>query len=217
MPNKIDCVVSALAANPDAGWCFHSLQLIRDSGTGNLLATTATDQAIEKSQVTVLDFRDQIRRGSLTFVAPPTSGLCFRREVLQEILPMPEAIKITSDNYVKLASVALRKGLCLSTELSLQRIHGNNAYTLRSDNQYKRARARMLLLTGYHLRASFPCLRRLSNRMIARGIAASWRVGGIEHDLRPQIRSIMSSNSALENIDIAVRTMGHRMLDTTVG
>ena len=48
-------------------------------------------------------------------------------------MPIPEAITITSDNYLKLSSLALEPGYFIAEQYALQRIHGENAYTGRKD------------------------------------------------------------------------------------
>ena len=44
---------------------------------------------------------------------------------------MPEIIRITSDGYIKVVALGVAEGFLASEELSLQRIHNNNAYTRR--------------------------------------------------------------------------------------
>ena len=97
-----------------------------------------------------------VRSNVLSFIPPATSGLAFTRRMLEQILPMPESIRITSDNYLKFSSMALAPGYYIEEQLVLQRIHGNNLYT-GLDNLKIRANAQIATALG--LRSNFPALR----------------------------------------------------------
>ena len=45
------------------------------------------------------------------------------------MIPVPEGLKITADNYLKLSGLLLAPLLFVDTTLSIQRIHGDNLYT----------------------------------------------------------------------------------------
>src|SRR3546814_14305070 len=59
------------------------------------------------------------------------SGLSFRRDALSAVLPMPESIRIASDEFPKFAALALFPGDHEGEALALQRLHGANAETLK--------------------------------------------------------------------------------------
>lgn len=98
-----------------------------------------------------------------------TSGLCFTRELLSKILPMPSEIKITSDDYIKYAALGSSPGYAFVEHFALQRIHGNNAYTFRNDKQL--LRAKILIQTAYFLRQNFPDIKAYANNLFALGLA----------------------------------------------
>ena len=116
-----------------------------------------------------------VRSNVLSFTPPATSGLAFTRRMLEQILPMPESIRITSDNYLKFSSMALAPGYYIEEQLTLQRIHGNNLYT-GFDNLKVKANAQIATALG--LRSKFPALRRVCNRMYADGLAMEMTLGG---------------------------------------
>ena len=107
------------------------------------------------------DFRAELLKGKCAFAAPATSGLTFSRALLQQLMPIPEAIAITSDNYLKLSSLALEPGYFIAEQYALQRMHGKNNYTGRTDATM-RANVDMLIAAG--LRAKVPVMRSVCNR-----------------------------------------------------
>ena len=185
LPAKIEVVLRAFETCP-GGWCFHQLQW-----------TDASLNPIETPQIPYksgnYDFRIEARRGKCRFYAPSTSGLSFSRHLLQQLLPMPEAITIASDNYLKQSSLAIESGRFLAEPLALQRIHGKNAYTGRKHDS---ARAHVALAIATGLRANFPQLREAANRALAAAIVAKWRTGGnlrtLSQELRKHLRELPS-------------------------
>jgi hypothetical protein len=104
---------------------------------------------------------------------------------------MPEAIKITSDNYIKFAACALSKGFALDQELTIQTIHGANAYTLRKDKQQLRVKIQILI--AYWLRMNFPFVFKFTDRLLADGIETSWHIGGLEPECKKLFKTYLKS------------------------
>ncbi len=160
LPTKVERVVRALEMAPRE-WCFHHLQW--------------TDRDLNPIEMPVNPYKSgdrNVRSDVHSFIPPATSGLSFSRRLLEQILPMPEAIKITSDNFLKLASLALASGYYIEDQLALQRIHGKNLYTCR-DNGKRKGDIEIAIALG--LRKQFPVLRRVTNRMYAHGLAVKFR------------------------------------------
>jgi glycosyltransferase involved in cell wall biosynthesis len=115
IPGKVRALAEAFATCGEAGWVFHPLQRIFPDGS------------IESKSMAKTQFIDECehatRYGKLYTTAPPTSGLSFKRKLLERLLPMPEEIRITSDDYLKLAAMSLSPGVYLNTDLAVQRIH----------------------------------------------------------------------------------------------
>ena len=132
-PGKVAAVAAALAAHPEAGWCFHPLAYV----DADLVPSGAVSDAGASGP---LDLRDALAAGNATgYLAPATSALAFRRDLLARILPMPEELRITADNYLKAAAMSLAPGLHLDEPLAEQRLHGANAFTLADADRAKRA------------------------------------------------------------------------------
>jgi glycosyltransferase involved in cell wall biosynthesis len=206
VPEKVTEVMSIFERHRDIGCCFHPLRLV-DNDAGTLL------QASNEGPSRKWDLRSHMKKGKLPklgFTAPATSGLCFTRSLLHQILPMPEASSVSiSDNYVKFAAYALSRGFFLNRELALQRIHANNRYALKDDNQ--RLVARIRVLTAHWMRIKLPSSARFTNKLLAAGIGGYWRTGGVEPEYMTVVKSYLASVSVLERLEIMSRALYHRL------
>jgi glycosyltransferase involved in cell wall biosynthesis len=174
LPEKITQVVQVFESDPTVQWCFHSLNLV--DVDQNPLPQTAVDRPSGK-----WDYRTEIAHGrQMPYIPTATSGLCFRRSLLAKICPLPEEIRITSDNYLKFTASALGKGYFLNQPLTLQLIHDRNAYTLREDKD--QIKAEVVITTAYWIRVRYPFLATFANGLMVHGIGLSRRVGELEAD-----------------------------------
>ena len=156
LPEKVERVVDTLD-DPQRQWYFHHLQW--------------TDASLHPVAMPVNSYASgdrDLRADVLGFTPPATSGLAFTRALLQQILPMPENIRITSDNYLKLSAMALAPGYYSREQLTLQRVHGTNAYTGKKNLALE---AEVQIATALGLRKQCPALKRIWNRMYADGLA----------------------------------------------
>lgn len=194
LPSKVAEVVNFFEKYEDIGWCFHLLQMIgtNDKNCFNIRHYNSS---------AIWDFRDKISKGEkLPFIPCATSGLSFRRGLLQQIFPIPESITITSDNYLKYTCLALSRGFFYSRELAIQKVHANNAYTLRLDKQ--NLRVKILLFTAYWIRAKFPTLSKFTNGLFIMGIGTSWRTGYLEPECQEIVAHYFDSIGFLEKLRI---------------
>jgi glycosyltransferase involved in cell wall biosynthesis len=167
LSSKVQRIVDAQNTLPDT-WYFHQLQFA-DEDSGPI-----SGSPVNRQKTGVHDFRSDSLKGKDTFWAPATSGLSFSRRLLESLLPMPDDIRITSDNYIKCIAIALAPGMFIAERLSLQRIHGKNAYTLNYDPML---RAEIKLLTGKAISQRHPCLRKIGDRLVASGLGGRYRAG----------------------------------------
>lgn len=195
VPEKVVEVVNIFEQYQDIGWCFNRLRFV-DAKTNTFIKLSS------ESGSRLCDFRAHFKNGKLTFSPPATSGLCFKRSLLQRILPMPEIITITSDNYLKVTAVALSKGYFLDKQLSFLRLHNNNNYTARNNNF---AKAKVAILTAYCLRKNWPFLAKPANKLFSRGLGIAWKIGGVEAEATQMIKSYISTVSPLEKLEINLR------------
>jgi len=203
LPQKVEEVVKVFDTyHDDIGWFFHRLELVNVN----------TGMSIETNKMMpsdVCDFRHDSKRGKSFTPIPATSGLCFTRTLLENILPMPDAIQITSDNYLKQVALALSKGFLTNKRLAIQYIHENNAYTLRNDKRF--LKARIAVLTAYWIRSRFPQFEKLANNGFAFGIANYQQSGGIETDYQKLIQEYWSATPLLAKLNIKLRIFYHRI------
>lgn len=199
LPEKAAQVAAVLAERPDTGWCFHRVRQV-DLYSGETLRLHPQDASFE------CDLRSELRKGRVRFPSPPTAGLCFRRDLLARILPMPEGENVAiSDEYLRLTAFALAKGFYLASPLALLRVHGGNVYSWRKDKQV--VHARIQVLTAFWLRAKLPELSKYTNKAFADGIGTFWQRGGIEARYKPFVDDYLASVSPWERVEIGLRAL----------
>ena len=116
-PTRARAVAEALSAQREAGWCFHPLEY------------KGAEPPRYAPEVGYADERARIRRGrSPRTPGPATSGLAFRRSLLDVILPIPD-MAIAADTYLKIVAWALAPGIVLGESHGRLRLHGGNAFT----------------------------------------------------------------------------------------
>jgi glycosyltransferase involved in cell wall biosynthesis len=184
-PEKVNRIVEILDRQPQAGWCFNRLRMF-----GEGVETSTRIQV--RNRFGELDGRKATASGKPPFLPTATSGMSFRRDTLARILPMSELIRITSDNYMKFVALSLTKGWMDSQELSLQRIHADNAYTNRQAGK-RRVFGRTGLLTGICLHKQFPVLQPLGRAIFCNGLGTLWASGGIDPDCEQLVDSFLGS------------------------
>lgn len=185
LPNKLRHIVDVFDRNPDIGWCFDKPKWFGTS-------TEERSPGTSVCKFGKVDAREMLSQGDAPHVPSATSGLSFRRETLERILPMPDAIRITSDNYIKIAALSIATGWLCSETVSMQRIHGDNAYTNLASGK-RRLAGRTELLTGICLHERFPALKRLALKAVWHGLTKLLDSGGLDLELRKRTFSYLRS------------------------
>jgi glycosyltransferase involved in cell wall biosynthesis len=201
LPNKVEKVVDAYT-DETTGWCFHPLQWVDVGGQ------PIPDPFDVRYATGRCDFRSQYLRGKPVFWAPPTSGLSFKRTLLEKLLPMPQHIRITADNYLAFCTPAFVPGFYISECLGLQRIHGANAYTAKEDPLFK-ATVQLSIARGIH--DAFPQLTRLASRLFANAVAAKWTAGADFGEFSRELGRYLGNCAAAEKFEVLART-AYRLL-----
>lgn len=196
VPNKVDKIVDAYADRA-IGWCFHPLQYV-DAG----LQPVPGPHDV-RYPTGPCDLRTEYMRGKPVFWAPPTTGLTFRRALLEKLLPMPPHIRITADNYLTFCAPAFAPGFYISDSLGLQRIHGANAYTAKQDPLLK-AVVQLSIAKGMH--DSFPELTPLANRLFANAVAAMWTAGAGLQDVAGELGRYLGNCAVADKAEVLART-----------
>lgn len=207
-PEKIAEVAQVFVQHENIGWCFHDLEFL-SKNPETVLQVESTGSS------GVYDFRADFKKGILNDKIPKfnvaTSGLCFKRSHLKQILPMPEVIRITSDDYIKFTTFGLNPGFVLLKKLGLQRIHDNNAYTLRNDEKKRQLEAKIQVLTAYWMRENFPVFSEFSNNICTLGMASHWLNGRKDIETTKLLNSYLASATTLEKIKMYAKVFYYRL------
>jgi len=197
LPDRVARIAEIFAAHPQALWCFHPLQPV----DGDL---KPLDWQMPTGTSGLWDYRAQMRNsGRLPYIPSATSGLAFRRELLETIFPLPE-FEAHGDNLLKYLALAFGPGYVLYENLSLMRIHGNNRFT----GYAGRARkiARRCIRTAYWLGRQWPELTPFTDRLLSQGINAYWRLGGIDPEDRQWLERYLTTISPWRRARIWLRS-----------
>jgi glycosyltransferase involved in cell wall biosynthesis len=194
LPTKVSRVVEILN-NGSRQWCFHHLKWVDQ-------ALTPVEMPTNRFSTGDYDLRGEMTRGESSLTPPATSGLSFTRELLTKIMPIPESVRITADNYLKLPSLLLAPGFYTSEQLALQRLHPSNFYT-RSKGSTNRANVELSVACG--LDTNFPGLRVHCNRMFVSGVALSILGDKVVPEVASQRNSYFRTRTASEKLSIMTR------------
>jgi glycosyltransferase involved in cell wall biosynthesis len=182
LSGKVERIVKVFQQNPESDWCFENLKLFGDSQSER----RSRDRRFAAGKI---DARQSMLEGIFPRnIESASSGLSFRRELLNRILPMPHAKSILlCDDYIKAACYALSPGIALDEELSLQRVHETNLYTNTAIRD-RRVTGQMNLLMGIHLQRQFAECLRPGAKLLCRGCAILTVFGGWQPGHRREIQ-----------------------------
>lgn len=176
---------------PEISWIFHPLLPVdaelKPLETARETATVRSSLVMDWTEIDVTAQMQQGRLDSsqLPFPIPATSGLCFRRSHLAQILPMPESEGISlNDTYLQFAALGNATGLFLNQPIASQRYHNNNGFVTQANPVLNR---RIFLLTAYWLQSHFPALQKFSQALLARSVTECWRS---KQEFLPEERAI---------------------------
>lgn len=178
LPGKLG-IIDGLYREHGLDWCFDKV------------VTQPGALVLGDIDVTYVDKRAAMRAGAFPTLPVPTSGLSFRRAILEQILPMPEASGVVlSDNYLKFAAAYLGKGAIVETPLTYQRIHESNRYT--NTDRARSLKPRIMIATGLHLAQRYEGLSAMGRSLVAGGIASL-----PAQEIWPQIKDCERAGRAL--------------------
>jgi glycosyltransferase involved in cell wall biosynthesis len=194
LPSKVSRVVTALD-DSRREWCFHHQNWV-DQGL------EPVEMPADPSSTGEYDLRDQVSHGGGSYIPPATSGLSFTRNLLEQIMPIPETIRITADNYLKLPAMLLAPGFYISDGLTLQMLHLNNFYT-RNKGSLNRANVEFSVACG--LDSKFPQLREHCDRMFVGGAALSLMGDKITPEIAKLRSAYFHRRTPTQKLSIATR------------
>jgi len=194
LPTKVSRVVEILEQS-SRQWCFHHLRWVDR-------ALAPVEMPTNRFSTGDYDLRDEVRRGGSSLTPPATSGLAFTRNLLEKLMPIPETVRITADNYLKLPALLLAPGYYTSEQLALQRLHPSNFYT-RSKGSTNRANVELSVACG--LDSKFPGLRVHCNRMFVSGVALSLLGDKVAPEVADQRNAYFASRTPAEKVSMATK------------
>ncbi len=164
LPNKISQIVEILEKYPNAGWIFHNLEEVDIQGNFlkvNKNRCLANFEYVELQEI-------MLKGNLLKYWFPATSGLCFKSNILKDVLPMPEQFLISSDSFLRLVTIYLSPGILSPEKFATHRSHGNNLYAFRKNMGAERSK--LYIKVAYHLRNKFPETRRFTDSLLANSL-----------------------------------------------
>ena len=185
LPHKLSTLAQIYRENHEIGWVYHLMR--RETLQGKQV------DSLPRNPPGVADLRQKMTLGALVPMGgAATGGMSFRHTLLAQFLPMPEVKNSAfDDNYLKFSSYTLTKGYYLNEILSVQRIHGNNAYTLNPRNKIDQAKR--TILAAYWLRKRFPIIQLFTDRLMAKGLAYQRQSGWTEAQYEQIIQEYLAS------------------------
>jgi glycosyltransferase involved in cell wall biosynthesis len=120
LPGKLGEVAIAFQQNPQAGLIYHRL----------LELHAGSDELRDWDMTLVSGFIPDDIEKLLKFAPYPTSCLAFRRSLVNQLLPIPESLRLQADGYITLLAALLAPVVALQQSLAVYRIHGKNMYYL---------------------------------------------------------------------------------------
>lgn len=210
-PDKIEKIIALFKDYPKSGWVFHQYKNF-DNITNKTISIHPPDFA-----TTEIDFTEKIASGEKPTFAPATSSLCFRRAVLEKILPMPEASGILiADNYIKYVALYLYPGYFHNEILTGLRIHKNNNLSLQE--KAKLTDSLFDIYTSFHLLIHFPGLFKFTHRLFGIELGKYWKNRSSSQDRKQlattehMISSYLSKVSLTQKVKILLRAFYHYQL-----
>ena len=203
LSDKTERILDLAEQSPQAGLIAHNLEYCDACGVRiDFLPPTILERKL-------VDDRELSLCGRLTACLPATSGLCFRRGILTEILPMPEEIRVSADNYLKTVALSFTRALQTPARLAKQRIHGENLYTGTGDRQADEAGKLLHVLSdaqvAFEVKKRHPRLNRLAWRRYGRILyqltsAKSGKARAVKAEIRSRYSVLDRSFASFANV-----------------
>jgi glycosyltransferase involved in cell wall biosynthesis len=201
--DKLKTITNIFGSYPQAGWCFHDLKSIKDLDR----------QDYDKSGI--YDVRDILKNGKLGNALPlsgiETSALCFRRSLLEKLMPIPEDITAISNDYLKYTSFATSPGFILLEALTVRK-------TEEKQNQERAIFKQKLqptihIITSYWLKKKFPELAKFADNIFALGLRDYRKSGKKNLEVETIIREYFKHSKLLVKLKIRAKNFYRWIMD----
>ncbi len=216
--NKVQSIVELAAEYPTAGMIAHNLEYCTADGEP---LDFAPFYILKRALV---DDRQLARRGKLSTWLSAHSSLCIRRDVFERVWPMPDAIRMGTDNYMKWVILSLFPVLQVPESLARQRIHGSNAGTILYQTGGAEGRVRLATQEAkilFYMKKEHPHLTKFAWKMYGRILYSlrackSEESRTIENDIRAHYSVVENNLSCFFNVTASfIKAYIEDLLQTT--
>jgi glycosyltransferase involved in cell wall biosynthesis len=115
VPEKLQRIVETFRSKPDCGIALNYVRIVKNGRFVKVLKCEGEG------------YTEPVRNELTTLnVTPPCSGMCFRRRVVEEVLPIPAEVTMNADAYLCDVCSYVTLTAIVPHPLSSWRIHGNN-------------------------------------------------------------------------------------------
>jgi glycosyltransferase involved in cell wall biosynthesis len=178
--DKVSKIVACYQRHEEAIYVFHALQRVDMNGA---------DLGIKEP----MDGSRRLDCKVKNFMAPPTTGLTFRRSAWNILKPMPEELSILGDNYFKFVIMGLANGYYLAEPLGVMRLHGDN---LLSMGNWGISRFPAEVKVALAMRSNFPRLTAKTDRMVSITLARYWQLKSHDEPTSEKLQVYLRKSSA---------------------
>ena len=180
LPDKVSKIVACYKQHEEAVYVFHALQRVDING-----AAIGIKEPMDGSR--------WLDRRVKKFMAPPSTGLTFRRSAWNRLKPMPEELSVLGDNYFKFVIMALARGYYLAEPLGVMRIHGDNALSM---GNWGARRFPEELTVAQAMRSNFPALVAKADHLVSITLARYWQLKRNDDPTSNHLRAYLRKSSA---------------------
>jgi glycosyltransferase involved in cell wall biosynthesis len=119
LPDKLRSIVAEFDAHPETGLVYHSLR--------EYCANTGKFQELVFTPIS--GFLPSDIKQVILFDWMYTSCISFRRDLLEQFLPIPEGLRIQADGYLCVLAMLFAPIIAIERPLGIYRIHGKNLFS----------------------------------------------------------------------------------------
>jgi glycosyltransferase involved in cell wall biosynthesis len=143
MPTKLRRIVDEFGRHPETGMIYHRLFQLN----------TETNETGESVFVSLAGYLPDKPSDFVQYFPHQTSCIAFKRKLLQQVIPIPENLRVQADGYLGATMVFVAPVLGLPECLGTYRIHGRNLYhdteaTMTPKRRRERIDARQGIIDG---------------------------------------------------------------------
>ncbi len=121
LPRKVGRVLEEFERHPEAGMVYHPFE--HWDAQRNVMEKDISFPAVSGNV-------PETPNGLLRYGDLSTSGLAFRKTALEELLPIPERLKILADSYLGYLIIFIAPVAAIREHLTRYRIHGGNLFSV---------------------------------------------------------------------------------------